>query len=795
MSTEDYPDTPQQPTENMAGEDTPTTSPQQRPESPVEPPIPSRPTTSGSVFSGPVTTGSIMTEAVPFNPFDDDEDDLTDSELIAAAFPSGAVSYPQPEDIPTQPESKPVGEAPPETSPTEPINPANGFRSGRRVADGLVTIPYIIPYTPTDALFSREKVEAVCGQKGVELPSLKPGDWVGDQYEIKGVIAYGGMGWIYLGIDHNVSDRWVVFKGLLDAKHKQSREVALAEKEFLAEVTHPGIVNIYNFVVDHDGEDYIVMEYVGGPSLRTVRNSKPGKVLDVALAIGYILEVLPALDHLHSMGLAYNDLKPENIMLTEDQVKLIDLGAVSPIGEYGYIYGTPGFQAPEIPTSGPSIASDIYTVGRTLASLIMRLPQEDGHYKRGIPSPEEEPLMHQHDNLYRLLRRATHPNPRKRFSSANDMSIQLMGVLREILSERYKEELPFLSTQFTPQRKTFGITKEVARTDFLWDGRMHDFNLRETSLARALPMTLVDPDDPGIKIMSAFSYAAPEDVIERLTRVMEDPESPARHSAEIPLAIVRAYVQLEQPRRAKDYLAQARGRIMDWRYDWYQGITSLLVKDFRDAYEHFDKVLNSLPGETGPKLALGATAELIVQSEPEMSPAEVEEWQAIARSYYRTCWRCNHTTVTAGFGLARQLNQIGQVDEAIETLSELLSNNRHYPTAVLTMVLMQVRRPPTQLTEEALVEAAERLMQLSTNEQRYRQVRVVVLEAALRWLRYHKLERAEQQKTIFNLEFSRIGIRGGLERSLRILARNAPSRAHRYRLVDMANIMRPPSMF
>ena len=80
-------------------------------------------------------------------------------------------------------------------------------------------------------------------------------------------------------------------------------------------------------------------------------------------------------------------------MLTEDQVKLIDMGAVTPIGKFGYIYGTPGFQAPEIATSGPSIASDIYTVGRTLAALIMRLPHEDGVYKPGIPSPTDEPLM------------------------------------------------------------------------------------------------------------------------------------------------------------------------------------------------------------------------------------------------------------------------------------------------------------------------------------------------------------------------------------------------------------------
>ncbi|MDR5971643.1 hypothetical protein NQE45_26575, partial [Escherichia coli] len=92
---------------------------------------------------------------------------------------------------------------------------------------------------------------------------------------------------------------------------------------------------------------------------------------------------------LHSRGVVYNDLKPDNIIVTEDQVKLIDLGAVSGIGAFGYIYGTKGFQAPEVPTEGPSVASDIYTIGRTLAALTLKLPSEDGVFLPGIPNPTE----------------------------------------------------------------------------------------------------------------------------------------------------------------------------------------------------------------------------------------------------------------------------------------------------------------------------------------------------------------------------------------------------------------------
>ncbi|SHW46844.1 putative serine/threonine-protein kinase pknG [Mycobacteroides abscessus subsp. abscessus] len=114
-------------------------------------------------------------------------------------------------------------------------------------------------------------------------------------------------------------------------------------------------MKIFNFVEHPDQHGnpvgYIVMEYVGGTSLKQPK----GNALPVAQAIAYMLEILPALGFLHSVGLTYNDLKPENIMITEEQLKLIDLGAVASINAYGNLYGTPGYQAPEISKTGPTV--------------------------------------------------------------------------------------------------------------------------------------------------------------------------------------------------------------------------------------------------------------------------------------------------------------------------------------------------------------------------------------------------------------------------------------------------------
>src|SRR5690606_8690853 len=150
-------------------------------------------------------------------------------------------------------------------------------------------------------------------------PALGAGALVGGQFEVVGCLAHGGLGWIYLARDRNVSGRWVVLKGLLNSGDREAYEAAVAERQYLAEVEHPLIVEIFNFVL-HDGLGYTVMEFVGGKSLKDVlkerRDSGGGqpRPLPVDQAIAYILEVLPAFSYLHDRGLLYCDFKPDNII-------------------------------------------------------------------------------------------------------------------------------------------------------------------------------------------------------------------------------------------------------------------------------------------------------------------------------------------------------------------------------------------------------------------------------------------------------------------------------------------------
>ena len=279
-----------------------------------------------------------------------------------------------------------------------------------------------------------------CGNRFSFTPKLKPGDLVAGQYEVAGCLAHGGLGWIYLARDKNVSDRWVVLKGLLNTGDADALAVAIVERQFLAQVEHPLIVEIYNFVT-HDEAGYIVMEYVGGTSLKQILKNRmraAGGVYDplpVDQALAYILEVLPAFTYLHDLGLVYCDFKPDNLIQIGDGVKLIDLGGVRRLDDdESAIYGTVGYQAPEVAQVGTSVASDIYTIGRTLLVCMMEFRGYQTRYVASLPSVDETPLFAEHDSLYRLILKACAPDPADRFASVDELRVQLLGVLREVVA-------------------------------------------------------------------------------------------------------------------------------------------------------------------------------------------------------------------------------------------------------------------------------------------------------------------------------------------------------------------------
>ena len=679
----------------------------------------------------------------------------------------------------------------------------------RRLGGGLVEVPRVPERDPLEALMTNPVVaeakrfcwncgkpvgrstsdgEALsegwcphCGSPYSFLPQLSPGDMVIDQYEIKGCIAHGGLGWIYLAFDKNVNDRPVVLKGLVHSGDAEAQSIAMAERQFLSEVTHPGIVKIFNFV-EHDDKNgdpigYIVMEYVGGTSLKQAR----GHRLPVAQAIAYMLEILPALGYLHSVGLVYNDLKPENIMVTEEQLKLIDLGAVSRLNSYGFLYGTPGYQAPEIVKTGPTMATDIYTVGRTLAALTLNLRTRNGRYDDGLP--EDDRVLAKYDSFGRLLRRAIDPDPRRRFASADEMSGQLIGVLREVVAQDSGVPRPGLSTVFSPSRSTFGVDLLVAHTDVYLDGQVHSEKLTAQEIVRALQVPLVDPADVGAAVLSATVLSEPVQTLDSLRAArygsLDSDGVDLSESVELPLMEVRALLDLGDVAKAGRKLDDLQERVgWRWRLTWFRAVAELLSADYESATKHFAEVLDTLPGELAPKLALAATAELCGSADE--------------HTFYKTVWNTDNGVISAGFGLARAQSADARRDDAVTTLDQVPPTSRHFTTARLTSaVTLLSGRSGSEISEQQIRDAARRVEVLPDTEPRVLQIRALVLGTAMDWL----TDNTSSTNHILGFPFTEHGLRLGVESSLRGLSRVAPTQEHRYALVDLANSVRPMSTF
>ncbi|WP_417398506.1 serine/threonine-protein kinase [Gordonia phosphorivorans] len=782
------------------------------------------------------TAGTVRTQAA--TPFDlDAEDDA--EHLPTQATPSDALFEDRP------------------SSPTTRRRPRRGIplAHDRRLGSDLVQLPALQDIDPADAVLSNPIIvenkrfcwncgkpigRSVgpdrgplsgycphCGSRYSFVPGLERGTIVADQYEIAGAIAHGGMGWIYLAVDHNVSDRPVVLKGLLNSSDSAARAVAIAERQFLASVNDPGVVKIYNFVEYTDSEDrqlgYIVMEYVGGHTLKQLTTGPDGDKVNLPIeqAMAYILEVLSAVGHLHSLGLAYNDVKPDNIMITSDEVKLIDMGAVSTINGYGHLYGTPGFQAPEIVETGPQVVTDIYSIGRTLAALTLDLPMTQGRYDDGLPDPETSELLTANPSYYYLLQRATATDPAERFESTEEMTTQVMAVLRETVALHTGVPRPAMSKVFTPQRSTFGTNLILRPIDGFFDPTQAE-EPDPADIARALPVPLVDPEDPAAGLLSSAALSYPRQALDsiKVARIEGfpgmpagstegSPEDPPLHpSPEVDLAEARAHLELgnlDTARRLLDEVARNHGD--SWRLHWYLGISALKDGDAEVAYERFQTVLEALPGEVAPKLAVAGTAELIgywlsVQDDISNDQiAQIEHWYDIARHHYHDLWLTDHSIVTAAFGLARMLISDGRHLEAIEPLDEVPTTSRHYGVAQESAVLCLVHgRPPSEVTREELFEAADRVAKLRDEDGRLGRLRLIVLGTTLGWIDSHgaevEAESEDHAPDFLGFPFTEHGLRAGTERSLRELAkRTRDNRAHRFLLVDLANLVRPATLF
>jgi serine/threonine-protein kinase PknG len=605
-----------------------------------------------------------------------------------------------------------------------------------------------------------------CGSAFDFDPRLGPGLVVGGQYQVLGCLAHGGFGWIYLAADRNVSDRPVVLKGVLNQGDTEAVEAAIAEKRFLAELEHGNVVEIYNFV-EHGGAGYIVMEFVGGKSLkqvlkeRMVANGGRANPLPVEVAIGYVLGIMPALGYLHRRGFLYCDFKPDNVMHSGEDLKLIDLGGVRRIDDHeAAIYGTVGFQAPEIAAEGPSISSDLYTVVRTLAVLTLDLPGYQREFKNSLPDVTSEPLFARYESFYRLLLKGTAANPDDRFQSVEELADQLTGVLREVVATNSGQPRPAVSTRFTTDRWHPDTGSVLSWQD--------------------LPDLKPNSEDPAESFLNEIVAVGPTEALARITAERQADRVP--DTIELTLRQVRAQLELGGAPAVRQLLDQVRAEDpWEWRVSWYEGLLQLSEGAGVAAVTEFDRVRTDVPGELAPKLGAAMAAERAGD------PAE-------AAALYQLVATVDTGYVTAIFGLARCRAALGDLDGAIDALRAVPPSSAARSAALEQIASWLLHRSAGTGNLADAASAADAVQQAAVDARRRGELAASVLEAVLDGLQGGRLQ-AQAQLQLFGQPATEPGVRKALERTLLDLARSSPDRGERIRLVDRAHAVRPRSLW
>lgn len=218
----------------------------------------------------------------------------------------------------------------------------------------------------------------VCNTELVERDDPRLGDVLAGCYRLESVIGEGGMSTVYRA-RHTMMNRPYAVKVL---KPELAQDESLVERmrregRSTAAMSHPNILEVYDFGFTADGAPYLVMELLQGEPLRSLVREGP---VPLPLLVELATQTARGLARAHDFGVVHRDLKPENIFVSDDadgtpHVRIVDFGisrspADSHLTMRGEIVGTPQYMAPERATSRDVTASsDLYSLGVVLYEM------------------------------------------------------------------------------------------------------------------------------------------------------------------------------------------------------------------------------------------------------------------------------------------------------------------------------------------------------------------------------------------------------------------------------------------
>ncbi len=277
----------------------------------------------------------------------------------------------------------------------------------------------------------------------VRLPPMLPSQL--GPYKIERKIGRGGMGTVYLGADERGTMAAIKLLAADMAKHGDFRDRFEGEIETLRKLKHPNIVQIIGFG-EQDDQLYYSMEYVAGSSLE--EQLARGRVFTWREVAQIGIEVSRALRHAHDRGVIHRDIKPGNLLLTDEgQTKLSDFGIARLFGNVrltsvGSVLGTAEFMAPEQAEGRPvDPRSDLYSLGGLLYVLLARRPLfhaktfiemiEKQRFER--PTAIQKVAVDVPDEFAQIIHKLLEKDPNQRYATATVLERRLETMMQSLV--------------------------------------------------------------------------------------------------------------------------------------------------------------------------------------------------------------------------------------------------------------------------------------------------------------------------------------------------------------------------
>jgi Protein kinase domain len=376
--------------------------------------------------------------APELNPATPEPDAASTPQLAAEARP---VAAPRPVDatmrLPTSHSSAapaaPVPQPHAAPAPAPPLAPTHAPAEALHAVDATMRLPVQPPHPPTTPANFQTPAPAGARQIG--------------KYIVKGELGRGGMGAVYLAEQPGLG-REVAIKELIlsPAADPTALMRFLQEAQVMARTSHPNLVQVHDLEQIGDA-NYIVLEFVRGRSLRDMVNLGP---VPLPQTFAVMHGVLQALDYAHKHAIVHRDMKPENVLLSDEgNVKVADFGIArltddsGPGGtatKTGTTVGTPQYMSPEqVASSKVDGRSDLYSAGIMLYELVVGQPpftasEADGPFTlmaKHVQAPPKPPSVHRPGidmRLEEMILKSLSKRPEDRFQTGEEFDTTMARI-------------------------------------------------------------------------------------------------------------------------------------------------------------------------------------------------------------------------------------------------------------------------------------------------------------------------------------------------------------------------------